>query len=94
MIDQKGIFAGQAATWAVLRFTKHRAQWVKGEQWNPDQLATREPDGSYMLKVPYFDDRELLGDIQRFGAAVQVMEPKELWAKVQKNLLEADGKYI
>ena len=89
-----GIFAGQATAWAVLRFTKHRAQWVEGEQWHPQQMATREPDGSYLLKVPYSDDRELLGDILRFGADVQVLDPKELRAKVQKTLLEAVGKYI
>lgn len=89
-----GIFSGQATAWAVLRFTKYRAQWVEGEQWHPQQMATREPDGSYLLKVPYSDDRELLGDILRFGADVQVLEPKELRAKVQKSLLEAVGKYI
>jgi predicted DNA-binding transcriptional regulator YafY len=89
-----GIFAGQPNAWAVLRFTKHRAQWVEGEQWHPQQMATREPDGSYLLKVPYSDDRELLGDILRFGADVQVLEPKELRAKVQKTLLEAVAKYI
>ena len=89
-----GIFAGQATAWAVLRFTKHRAQWVEGELWHPQQMATREPDGSYLLKVPYSDDRELLGDILRFGSDVQVLEPKELRAKVQKTLLEAVGKYI
>jgi predicted DNA-binding transcriptional regulator YafY len=89
-----GIFAGQPTAWAVLRFTKHRAQWVEGEQWHPQQMATREPDGSYLLKVPYSDDRELLGDILRYGADVQVLEPKELRAKVQKVLLEAVGKYI
>jgi predicted DNA-binding transcriptional regulator YafY len=89
-----GIFAGQATAWAVLRFSKHRAQWVEGELWHPEQLATREPDGCYLLKVPYSDDRELLGDILRFGADVQVLEPKELRAKVQKTLLEAVGKYI
>ena len=89
-----GIFAGQPVAWAVMRFSKHRAQWVEGEMWHPQQLATSEPDGSYLLKVPYSDDRELLGDILRFGADVQVLEPKELRAKVQKTLLEAVGKYI
>lgn len=89
-----GIFAGQSTAWAVLRFNKHRAQWVEGEQWHSQQIATLEPDGSYLLKVPYSDDRELLGDILRFGADVQVLEPKELRSKVQKTLLEAVGKYI
>jgi predicted DNA-binding transcriptional regulator YafY len=89
-----GIFSGQPTGWAVLRFTPHRAQWVESEVWHPEQITAVEPDGSYMLKVPYSDDRELLGDILRFGADVQVLEPKELRAKVQKTLLEAVGKYI
>jgi predicted DNA-binding transcriptional regulator YafY len=89
-----GIFAGQPTEWAVLRFTKYRAQWVEGELWHPQQMAIREPDGSYLLKVPYSDDRELLGDILRFGADVQVLEPKELRAKVQRTLLEAVGRYV
>ena len=89
-----GIFSGQPTGWAVLRFTPHRAQWVESEVWHPEQITAVEPDGSYMLKVPYSDDRELLGDILRFGADVQVLAPKELRAKVQKTLLEAVGKYI
>lgn len=89
-----GIFSGQPTGWAVLRFTPHRAQWVESEVWHPEQITAVEPDGSYLLKVPYSDDRELLGDILRFGADVQVLEPKELRAKVQKTLLEAVGKYI
>ncbi|MBK9442556.1 MAG: WYL domain-containing protein [Comamonadaceae bacterium] len=35
-----GIFAGQPTAWAMLRFTKHRAQWVEGELWHPQQMAT------------------------------------------------------
>ena len=57
-------------------------------------MATSEPDGCYLLKVPYSDDRELLGDILRFGADVQVIEPKELRAKVQTSLLAAVAKYV
>jgi predicted DNA-binding transcriptional regulator YafY len=71
-----GIFSGQPTGWAVLRFTAHRAQWVESEIWHPEQITAVEPDGSYLLKVPYSDDRELLGDILRFGADVQVLEPK------------------
>jgi predicted DNA-binding transcriptional regulator YafY len=89
-----GIFSGQPTAWAVMRFTEHRAQWVESEIWHPQQVATREPDGSYLLKVPYSDDRELLGDILRFGADVQVLEPKELRTKVQKTLLDAATKYL
>ena len=73
------------------RFDRDARRWGKT---HPQQMATHEPDGSYLLKVPYSDDRALLGDFLRFGADVQVLEPKELRAKVQKTLLEAVGKYI
>ena len=56
---------------------------------HPEQIATYEQDGSYLLKLPYSDDRELLGDILRHGADVQVLEPRALRTKVQKTLIEA-----
>jgi predicted DNA-binding transcriptional regulator YafY len=68
-----GIFGGKPKGWATLRFTPERARWVRGEQWHPQQEARDEPDGSYVLAVPYSDDRELIGDILRYGADVQVM---------------------
>jgi len=89
-----GIFAGQPTAWAVLRFSPQRARWIEGEIWHPEQLASFEQDGSYLLKLPYSDDRELLGDILRHGADVQVLEPAALRTKVQKTLLEAASRYI
>jgi predicted DNA-binding transcriptional regulator YafY len=68
-----GIFAGRPTAWAVLRFSAQRARWVEGEIWHPEQLASYDQDGSYLLKLPYSDDRELLGDILRHGADVQVL---------------------
>jgi len=35
-----------------------------------------------------------MGDIMRFGADVQVLEPAELRSKVQKTLLAAVGRYV
>jgi predicted DNA-binding transcriptional regulator YafY len=89
-----GIFAGQPTAWAVLRFSPQRARWIEGEIWHPEQLASFEQDGSYLLKLPYSDDRELLGDILRHGADVQVLEPAALRTKVQKTLLEAASRYL
>ena len=89
-----GIFTGQATAWALLRFSSHRAQWVEAEQWHAQQMTAKQPDGSYLLKVPYSDDRELMGDILSYGADVQVLEPKELRAKVQLTLLAAAAKYV
>ena len=89
-----GIFGGTPKAWAKLKFTKERARWVSRETWHPQQESHTEADGSYVLSVPYSDDREIVGDIMRFGADVQVLEPKELRSKVQKTLLEAVAKYI
>ncbi|MES2631844.1 MAG: WYL domain-containing protein [Pseudomonadota bacterium] len=89
-----GIFGGAPSAWAVLKFTPERARWVRGEQWHPMQESREEPDGSYVLSVPYSDDREILGDILRYGADVQVLEPKQLRQKLHKTLLLAAATYV
>jgi predicted DNA-binding transcriptional regulator YafY len=89
-----GIFGGTPKAWAVLKFTPERARWVKGERWHPMQESKDEADGSYVLSVPYSDDREIVGDIMRFGADVQVVEPAELRSRVQKALLAAVARYV
>lgn len=73
-----GIFSGRARHWARLRFTPRRARWVSVEQWHPQQKASWQADGSWVLEVPYSDDRELLGDILRHGAEVEVLAPPAL----------------
>lgn len=98
-IDEKlgggyGIFGGQPKAWATLRFTPQRARWVRGEQWHPRQESHDEADGSYVLSVPYSDDREILGDILRYGDDVQVVAPPDLRTKVQRGLLVAAARYV
>ena len=73
-----GIFGGEANHWAKLKFSPLRARWVQAEEWHPEQKGTLNPDGSYTLEIPYADERELLGDILRFGADVEVLGPKTL----------------
>jgi predicted DNA-binding transcriptional regulator YafY len=73
-----GIFGGNSIEWATLLFTPERARWVSNEEWHPDQIGALNPDGSFTLKIPYSDDRELLGDILKFGSDVQVISPKNL----------------
>lgn len=78
-----GIFAGAPKDWAELRFSPARAGWVQHEVWHPQQQGQLHPDGSYALRVPYADERELVGDILRFGAEVQVIAPASLRQQVQ-----------
>ena len=89
-----GIFAGKNVQWAKLRFTPERARWVASEDWHPKQKSHYEPDGSYVLEVPYADDRELLMDILKFGAEVEVLAPAALRNKVRDTLKTAARRYL
>jgi len=77
-----GIFAGKNVTWATLRFTADRAKWVSIEAWHPAQRSHYEEDGSYILELPYSDDRELLMDILKHADGVSVVSPESLRERV------------
>lgn len=88
-----GIFSGRRVTWARLRFTPERARWVSLEQWHPRQKARFDKDGSYLLDVPYSDSRELVMDILKQGAGVEVLAPAALRKDVAAQLQKALGQY-
>lgn len=73
-----GIFSGKDVEWAVLHFTPQRARWVASEKWHSQQKSKFLPDGTYELKVPYSDERELLMDILRHGSDVLIVSPQSL----------------
>ncbi len=79
-----GIFAGESKHIAKLKFTPERARWVAAELWHPDQKGSFDESGAYILEFPYSDDRELLLDIAKHGAAVEVLSPKALRDKVRQ----------
>ena len=88
-----GIFGGSKVQWAKLRFTPERARWVAHEQWHPRQKGTQEADGSYLLEIPYADDRELMMDILKYGPDVEVLGPASLRKRVQDLLSQASQRY-
>jgi predicted DNA-binding transcriptional regulator YafY len=77
-----GIFAGRDVEWATLRFTPARARWVAHERWHAAQRGRVEPDGRYVLELPFSDTRELMMDILKYGADVEVLGPPSLKAAV------------
>ena len=81
-----GIFAGKRVEWASLRFTPERARWVAAESWHPRQEGRFDADGSYLLRLPYADPRELVMDILRHVPEVQVIEPESLRGLVRSKL--------
>jgi len=89
-----GIFAGSKVQWAKLHFTPERARWVAHEQWHPRQKGTSGADGSYLLEIPYADDRELLMDILKYGPDVEVLAPDALRSRVKSLLDQAGQRYV
>lgn len=89
-----GIFSGSKVKWAKLRFTPERARWVAVEQWHPQQKGKVEPDGSYLLEIPYTDDRELLMDILKHGADVEVAAPDTLRQRVHDEINRMTVRYV
>ena len=94
MRSSYGIFNGAAKAWAKLRFTPERARWVSRETWHPEQRSVTAADGSYLLELPYSDERELIGDLLRFGADVEVLAPPDLRNRMKRALHEAAGRYV
>ena len=77
-----GIFSGPAEHTAELRFTPETARWIADELWHPDQQGAFEADGSWLLKLPFSNSRELLMDILRYGSDVEVLAPDFLCGAV------------
>ena len=88
-----GIFAGKNVQWATLKFTPEAARWVSAQQWHPKQRARFEEDGSYVLEVPYSEDRELLMEILKYGADVEVLSPTPLRERTAQALKQAARRY-
>ena len=79
-------FSGEATAWASLRFTPQRARWVAQETWHPEQRAKFERDGSYVLEVPFSDPRELMMDVLKYGADIEVLGPASLRDQVNAEI--------
>lgn len=88
-----GIFTGRNMAWAKLRFTASAARWVASERWHARQKQRWEEDGSYLLEVPYSQPQELVMDVLRYGADVEVLEPASLREQVRTALTQAAARY-
>ncbi len=73
-----GIFSGPAEHLAELRFSPETSRWISEEIWHPDQQGAFEADGSWTLRVPFSNSRELIMDVLRYGADAEVLAPEFL----------------
>jgi predicted DNA-binding transcriptional regulator YafY len=88
-----GIFSGSDTQQAVLLFNPTRARWVARETWHPQQDGKLQLDGSYLLKLPYSREPELVMDILKYGADVEVLAPESLRQAVAAQHREAATLY-
>ena len=88
-----GIFSGKDVEWATLHFTAERARWVADERWHSKQKGKFLKDGTYELKVPYSDQRELIMDILKHGQFVTVVAPESLRHVVAETLRASIANY-
>ena len=88
-----GIFSGPAEHTAELRFTPEMARWISEENWHPDQQGAFEADGSWVLKVPFSSSRELIMDVLRYGAEVEVLAPDFLRQAVAEEAKKTSTQY-
>jgi predicted DNA-binding transcriptional regulator YafY len=88
-----GIFAGRKIEWATLKFTPEAARWVSAQNWHPKQRSRVEKDGSYVLELPYAEDRELIMEILKYGADVEVLAPPALRQRAADALRRGARRY-
>lgn len=88
-----GIFAGKKVEWATLKFTPEAARWVAAQSWHPKQRVRVEKDGEYFLEVPYSESPELVMEILKYGADVEVLAPPALRQRVAEALRQAASRY-
>ncbi len=88
-----GIFSGPAEHEAVLRFSAQMARWVADELWHSQQKGEFLENGDYELRLPFGHSHELVLDIMKYGADVEVIAPEFLRKKVASKLQEAAARY-
>jgi len=91
--ESYGIFSGKASQRAKLKFTPEKARWVASETWHGQQVGAFDKDGNYILEFDYNQDPELVMDILKYGAGVEVLAPASLRKRVKDELSKALSNY-
>lgn len=73
-----GIFKAWKTQTVTLRFSSEKVRWIAGQIWHPHQKETLRKDGSLDISFPAAAFPELLMEVLKHGAGVEVVKPKEL----------------
>lgn len=88
-----GIFSGSDLKTAEIVVDRHAGAFVRNEIWHKDQVLTRQADGGFLLKVPYANPTELIGQILRLGEHARVVAPACLRDDVRQVLERTQALY-
>jgi len=91
--ESYGIFSGPMISTAVIKIDKKLAPWTVFEHWHSKQNIEHLDDKHMLLSIPYNDDRELVADVMRLGAAATIMQPQSLQQQFQQQLVHILGNY-
>ncbi len=70
--------AGKKSVEVNLRFTPEVSDWISEQVWFSGQEVRANEDGSISLRFPVADLREILKEVLKHGASVEVVSPREL----------------
>ena len=73
-----GLIAGDRSMEVVLRFTPGISSWIVEQEWHEAQKVSIGEDGSLHLSFPVSGFAEVARELLKYGAAVEVLEPREL----------------
>lgn len=73
-----GLYKGGSAKQVTLRFTPEKAKWIDDQIWHKEQKTKILDDGFLELSFPVSDFTEIVREILKHGAGVEVVKPEEL----------------
>lgn len=88
-----GLFSGEPANTAIVRFTGLAARYALRETWHPQQKLIRLAGGSVQLEIPYKKPQELIKEILSWGGEAEVIGPEELREEVATAIEKAAARY-
>lgn len=89
-----GIFGGAKRYWAKLKFNANAARYVDGEIWHVEQRSRYDRAGNYHLEVPYSSAQELVMDVLRHGAEVEVLGSSGLRQEIKNRVDGMSALYL
>jgi predicted DNA-binding transcriptional regulator YafY len=78
---------------AELEFRADAVGRINGALWSEAGVGERRPDGSYVLRIPFSDARDLVPEILWLGEQVRVLAPDELRDAVMSQLTQTLAVY-